>query len=38
VRDVAELEQAAQGVGLVLSEIAEMPANNLILIFARAPA
>lgn len=38
VRDVEELEKLADGVGLVLSEVVEMPANNLILIFARATA
>jgi SAM-dependent methyltransferase len=36
VRDVEELQKVADGVGLALSEIVEMPANNLILIFARA--
>jgi SAM-dependent methyltransferase len=35
VRDVADVERLAQGVGLALVEIAEMPANNLILTFAR---
>jgi SAM-dependent methyltransferase len=35
VRDVADVQQLAAGVGLVLKEIAEMPANNLILVFAR---
>lgn len=38
VRDVEELEKVADGVGLVLSEVVEMPANNLILIFKRAAA
>lgn len=38
VRDVEELEKVAEGVGLELSEVVEMPANNLILIFRRAPA
>lgn len=37
VRDVEELERVAQGVGLGLAEIIEMPANNLILIFDRSP-
>ena len=36
VRDVEELEKVAGGVGLRLSEVVEMPANNLMLIFARA--
>lgn len=35
VRDIADLEKLATGVGLELSEIIEMPANNLILVFAR---
>ncbi len=38
VRDVEELEKVADSVGLKLSEIAEMPANNLILVFTRAAA
>jgi hypothetical protein len=38
VRDVEELETVAGGVGLKLSEVVEMPANNLMLIFARAAA
>lgn len=37
VRDVEALERVAQGVGLRLVEVIEMPANNLILIFARLP-
>jgi SAM-dependent methyltransferase len=37
VRDVEDLEHVAQGVGLRLAEIIEMPANNLILVFARLP-
>jgi hypothetical protein len=37
VRDVADLEHVAQGVGLRLAEVIEMPANNLILVFARSP-
>ena len=36
VRDVEELEKVAAGVGLRLTEVVEMPANNLMLIFARA--
>lgn len=36
VRDVVDLEQLAAGAGLALSEIVEMPANNLILVFVRA--
>ena len=35
VRDVEELEKLAVAVGLTLSEIVEMPANNLILVFTR---
>ena len=35
VRDIADLEKLAAGAGLVLIEIAEMPANNLILVFER---
>jgi SAM-dependent methyltransferase len=35
VRDIVDLEKLAASVGLVLIEIAEMPANNLILVFAR---
>ena len=38
VRDVEALEKVAHAVGLELSEVAEMPANNLILIFTRTPA
>ncbi|KZD22968.1 DUF938 domain-containing protein [Tardiphaga robiniae] len=37
VRDVEELERVAQDVGLTLAEVIEMPANNLILVFARLP-
>jgi hypothetical protein len=37
VRDVENLEHVAQGVGLRLAEVIEMPANNLILVFARSP-
>lgn len=35
VRDVADVERAASTQGLRLSEIVEMPANNLSLVFAR---
>jgi SAM-dependent methyltransferase len=35
VRDIEALEQLAAGVGLALIEIAEMPANNLVLVFER---
>jgi hypothetical protein len=35
VRDIVDLEKLAAGAGLVLIDIAEMPANNLILVFAR---
>lgn len=38
VRDVEALEKLAAGAGLALVEIAEMPANNLILVFERKPA
>ncbi len=38
VRDVEELEKAATTVGLKLSDVVEMPANNLILIFERVTA
>jgi hypothetical protein len=36
VRDVEALEKLAVGAGLRLIEIAEMPANNLILVFERS--
>jgi hypothetical protein len=36
VRDIADLEKLADGVGLVLAEVTEMPANNLILAFERS--
>jgi hypothetical protein len=36
VRDIADLEQLARNVGLVLGETVEMPANNLILMFERS--
>lgn len=35
VRDVEELERVAGSVGLKLIEVVEMPANNLVLVFAR---
>ena len=35
VRDIADVSALAEGVGLRLVEIAEMPANNLILVFER---
>ena len=35
VRDIADLEKLAAGVGLALVETAQMPANNLILAFRR---
>jgi SAM-dependent methyltransferase len=38
VRDIADLEKLAAGAGLALVEIAEMPANNLVLGFARPKA
>ena len=37
VRDIGELGALADGVGLTLVETVEMPANNLILVFARSP-
>jgi SAM-dependent methyltransferase len=36
VRDIADLEKLAASGGLALLEIAEMPANNLILAFGRS--
>ena len=36
VRDIADVEKLASGAGLALHEIVDMPANNLILIFARS--
>jgi len=36
VRDLADLDALAEGVGLILSNSIEMPANNLILVFTRA--
>ena len=38
VRDIADVEQLANGVGLALIEIAEMPANNLVLVFGKRTA
>jgi SAM-dependent methyltransferase len=35
VRDIEALEKLAASVGLVLTETAEMPANNLMLVFSR---
>ncbi len=35
VRDIADVERLAASAGLVLIEIVEMPANNLILVFER---
>ena len=36
VRDIADLEKLASSCGLALREVVEMPANNLILMFARS--
>jgi Protein of unknown function (DUF938) len=36
VRDIEDLERLADSVGLALIEIAEMPANNLTLVFERS--
>ena len=38
VRDIEALQQLAAGAGLALVETAEMPANNLVLVFGRANA
>jgi hypothetical protein len=38
VRDIADVERLAANSGLALREIVEMPANNLILVFARENA
>ena len=38
VRDIADLERLADKNGLALQEIAEMPANNLVLVFGRPGA
>ena len=35
VRDIADVERLTEGVGLALIETVPMPANNLILVFAR---
>jgi SAM-dependent methyltransferase len=35
VRDIAEVERVAGGAGLRLIDVVDMPANNLILVFAR---
>jgi hypothetical protein len=36
VRDIADVEKLAHGAGLVLVETVAMPANNMILAFARS--
>jgi SAM-dependent methyltransferase len=36
VRDIADVEQLAAQCGLALREVKDMPANNMILVFARA--
>ena len=36
VRDIADLEKLATGVGLALIEKLPMPANNMILVFGRS--
>jgi len=38
VRDIADIEKLAAGVGLALIETVQMPANNLILVFGRSDA
>jgi hypothetical protein len=38
VRDIADLQKLAASVGLVLKDAAEMPANNMMLVFARGRA
>jgi Protein of unknown function (DUF938) len=38
VRDLEDLERLAEAAGLALVDVAEMPANNLILVFARRQA
>jgi hypothetical protein len=35
VRDVADVQSAAENQGLALREVVEMPANNLSLVFVR---
>jgi hypothetical protein len=37
-RDIADLQKLAASVGLVLKDAAEMPANNMMLVFARGRA
>jgi SAM-dependent methyltransferase len=37
VRDIGDVKQLAERAGLHLAEIADMPANNLMLVFARRP-
>jgi hypothetical protein len=36
VRDISDLEKLAGAPGLVLTGIAQMPANNLTLVFGRS--
>ena len=38
VRDIADIEKLAAGVGLALIETVPMPANNMILVFGRSNA
>jgi hypothetical protein len=38
VRDIADLEKLAAGVGLALIDTVPMPANNMILVFGRSDA
>lgn len=38
VRDIADVEKLAAGVGLALVETVPMPANNMILVFGRSDA
>src|SRR3954453_14740623 len=38
IRDIGDIRPLAAGVGLALVETVEMPANNLILVFARSNA
>jgi SAM-dependent methyltransferase len=37
VRDIIDVEQLCESAGLRLAEIADMPANNFMLVFAREP-
>jgi hypothetical protein len=37
IRDIGELSTLADRVGLALIETVEMPANNMVLVFARSP-